>query len=404
MRGKFPSRIMSIVFVFLFFAVLQQVNAEEKAARVFKAKIETVQPEYGATAPLSIRFTLTNTSDKPMHVLTWQTPLEGFNGNIFRVTRDGVPVMYVGKVVKRGAPRPEDYRTVEPGKSIETEVDLSQAYAIYEPGDYSVEFASRLYDFGEAKPQELARKTVFAPESISSNAVTFKLTGERKRPEEPVTEAPKPTAEGAAAKAPVFKNCSQSQQNDLNSALTEAKNISTGSYLCLKGLAVNKRSGSPRYKTWFGAYDAGRWDTATNDFDKIYNVFANKTVTFNCGCNTSDYAYVYPNKPYEIYLCNAFWTAPLSGTDSKGGTLVHETSHFYAVASTSDYAYGQASCKNLAINTPTKAIANADSHEYFAENNPAQSCGLDHLGYSLAAIFSVIGAALMVRGRGRGSM
>ena len=25
-----------------------------------------------------------------------------------------------------------------------------------------------------------------------------------------------------------------------------------------------------------------------------------------------------------IYLCGAFWQAPTTGTDSKGGTLVHE--------------------------------------------------------------------------------
>jgi hypothetical protein len=111
----------------------------------------------------------------------------------------------------------------------------------------------------------------------------------------------------------------------------------------------------------------------SNNFDKIYDALANKTITFDCGCNESWYAYVYPNRPYEIFLCNAFWTAPLTGTDSKAGVIVHETSHFNVVAGTDDHVYGQAGCRNLANTNPAQAIENADSHEYFAENTPALS-------------------------------
>lgn len=69
-------------------------------------------------------------------------------------------------------------------------------------------------------------------------------------------------------------------------------------------------------------------------------------------------------------MCNAFWTAPTSGTDSKGGTIIHETSHFNVVAGTDDIVYGQSGAKSLAISDPSQAIQNADSHEYFAENTP----------------------------------
>jgi peptidyl-Lys metalloendopeptidase len=81
---------------------------------------------------------------------------------------------------------------------------------------------------------------------------------------------------------------------------------------------------------------------------------------------------VYPTQPYKIYVCNAFWSAPTTGTDSKAGTLVHEMSHFNVVAATDDWAYGQSACKSLATSNPSKALDNADSHEYFAENTPSQ--------------------------------
>ena len=47
--------------------------------------------------------------------------------------------------------------------------------------------------------------------------------------------------------------------------------------------------------------------------------------TYDCTCTESDtYAYVYPDTFGYIYLCGAFWDAPNTGTDSRGGTLIHE--------------------------------------------------------------------------------
>ena len=58
------------------------------------------------------------------------------------------------------------------------------------------------------------------------------------------------------------------------------------------------------------------------------------------------------------------------GVDSKAGTIVHEVSHFFDVASTGDYAYGHLMAQDLAISNPEYAVINADSYEYFAENTP----------------------------------
>jgi peptidyl-Lys metalloendopeptidase len=98
----------------------------------------------------------------------------------------------------------------------------------------------------------------------------------------------------------------------------------------------------------------------------------------DCTCDgvsdpSSTFAYVYPNQPYTIHVCGAFWQAPVSGTDSKGGTLVHEMSHFNVIAGTNDHVYGQSAARNLAKTNPDQAIDNADNHEYFAENNPRLS-------------------------------
>ncbi|KAL0570405.1 hypothetical protein V5O48_011563, partial [Marasmius crinis-equi] len=94
---------------------------------------------------------------------------------------------------------------------------------------------------------------------------------------------------------------------------------------------------------------------------------------YDCSCtDPGTYAYVELNNFGVIHLCGAFWDAPATGTDSKAGTLVHESSHFTQIAGTRDVVYGQSGARSLARRSPSQAITNADSHEYFAENNPSE--------------------------------
>lgn len=50
-----------------------------------------------------------------------------------------------------------------------------------------------------------------------------------------------------------------------------------------------------------------------------------------------------------------------------------QSSHFTKNGGTDDHVYGQSAAKALAKSNPSQAIDNADSHEYFAENNPTLS-------------------------------
>ena len=42
---------------------------------------------------------------------------------------------------------------------------------------------------------------------------------------------------------------------------------------------------------------------------------------------------------------------------------------------------GQTGAKALAVSNPANAVLNADNHEYFVENTPAQSLKLLNVGY-----------------------
>jgi peptidyl-Lys metalloendopeptidase len=166
-------------------------------------------------------------------------------------------------------------------------------------------------------------------------------------------------------------NCTSSRITTLSSAHAQAKTYAANSVSYL-----NAGSTGARYTTWFGSYTSSRYTTVKSHFTKINSALINSAITYDCYCQPSSasaYAYVYPSQPYIIHLCNAFWSAPTAGTDSRGGTIIHEMSHFTVNGGTGDYAYGQSSAKSLATSNPSTAIQNADNHEYFSENTPYQN-------------------------------
>ncbi|MEG8118847.1 M35 family metallo-endopeptidase, partial [Xanthomonas hortorum] len=203
------------------------------------------------------------------------------------------------------------------------------------------------------------------PAVATSTPLTVWLDGARRGAQRQLAVGPTAVVNGIN-----YLNCSTARTSQAGSAVTAARAYSQNARNYL-----NAGSTGARYTTWFGAYNASRYSRVSQNFVAIDNALDqnNGQITINCNCTDSAYAYVYANAPYEIYVCNAFWSAPTQGTDSKAGTLVHEMSHFTAVAGTQDRVYGQSGARSLAISNPAQAITNADSHEYFAENTPAQN-------------------------------
>jgi hypothetical protein len=96
--------------------------------------------------PVTVQFRLEQRSAKAVYVLNWRTPLEGLRGDDFLVVRDGIEVPYEGPTFKRGDPTARNYLTMEPGKSLEAEVDLALAYDFGKPGHYRIVFRGHVWD------------------------------------------------------------------------------------------------------------------------------------------------------------------------------------------------------------------------------------------------------------------
>jgi peptidyl-Lys metalloendopeptidase len=330
-----------------------ELTAPEATAGDLSARLSAGTSSFGAQSEVSLTITLTNVSGHAVSLLSWHTPAEGLKDELLEVTLNGAPVAYTGRHYKRAAPRAEDFLTLAPGESLTRTVGLSDAYDLSQSGRYAVSFS------GSHHAENPAALHAFA-----SNSVSLWIEGR------PGREAGYAAQDVRAQGLSTSTNCSTSRKTDITSAFSAAQSMANNSYSYLTSTTP---SGTARYKTWFGTYSSTNWGTAKAHFTAIKSAFDTKSVVVDCGCTDSAYAYVYPTQPYKIYVCNAFWSAPLTGTDSKGGTLVHEMSHFNAVAGTDDHAYGQSAAKSLASSSPTRALDNADSHEYFAENTPAQN-------------------------------
>ena len=307
-----------------------------------------------AREAVMVDVTLTNVSSRTVRLLKWHTPVDGVKEDLFVVTVDGAAAEYNGRHYKWATPEAHDYLTLAPGERVTHTVDLASIYDLSRTGNYSIRYDSEAHhDASHEGISQLRSDSV----SVYVEGRTFVL--------------PHAADEGTVtAQALSTANCSSTRASTVSSAFSAAKTMANNSVSYLTNTTPGNTS---RYKTWFGNYTSTGWSTAKSHFNAIKSAFDTRSVIVDCGCSDSAYAYVYKNSPYRIYVCNAFWNAPMTGTDSKGGTLVHEMSHFTVVADTDDHAYGQSACKNLAISSPTRALDNADSHEYFAENTPAQN-------------------------------
>lgn len=343
---------------------------------VYSAGLEiALSPSAENAGDGTIEYSLINQTGATIHVLRWQTPVDGLTNDLFSVRQNGEEIAYIGPLYKRVAPRPEDFIELKPGQSLDAKVELSTWYDMRKGGQYEISYARDAREvvkevmaadrggaMGAAESFDMSRGSTYVYADASPQALddeeSFRSGEESFR-----------SQVGILAASNSYVSCSNTRKSQLatarNSSITYASN--SRSYL-------NAGKTGSRYTWWFGSYNSSRYSTVRSHFNNIHTALSSKAYTFNCGCTDSGtYAYVYPTQPYKVYLCGAFWSAPNTGTDSRAGTLVHETSHFNVVAGTGDYGYGQTNAHNLAGSNPAKAITNADNHEYFTENNPARN-------------------------------
>lgn len=331
--------------------------------------------EKSADSPaLKVIATLTNTGNETLQLLNDPRGiLSTIPTNTFRIssanggdpTFNGLRLKYVPRYVI-GKGEADSFTVLKPGESTKVPHDLFDAYDFTAAGagQYHVN-AQNLFLYVDPATNTSTRIFADTGEGHKLQVTKKKLSIHRKRVRTRLSGSSRSQKFGKRAQ---FRKCTNEQIQAILPATTNARQYANAT---LSYLIANKKA-TDRYTTWWGAFTDKRYAKVLQQYT---NLAANDYPNFDydCSCSEKDtFAFVYPDEFGVINLCPAFWTAPLEGTDSRTGTLIHESSHFTANAGTEDNAYGQDACKKLAKKDPDTAIMNADSHEYFSENNPEQ--------------------------------
>lgn len=164
----------------------------------------------------------------------------------------------------------------------------------------------------------------------------------------------------------IFINCDDPQKGILRQAVAEATRYANEGQSALVQLSDAKTAAKDkRYMKWFGCPTDKRLRTLKANWQKLVNAFQTGTIKLKNEPKNPDFGVVIPGFGIVIRVGGSFWAAPMTGTNSKAGTLIHEMSH--EVSGTKDFTYGTANAQNLAKKNPEKAIRNADNWEFFVE-------------------------------------
>ena len=194
-------------------------------------EISADRSEFTTSDDVGVRFTITNSSEIPVSVYNWDTPLYEIENDLFDVVLNGQRVAYLGFIAKRLDPAPADFIRLRPGHSRSVVVELSALYDMSQPGFYSVTYRAGL---SSVLPASGARVS----ETLASNSVGFQLTGEAR---------PSPLTAGASRTALAttsYVSCSNTQQITLGGqALPAAQSYASSA---LTSLTSSTTARSPR--------------------------------------------------------------------------------------------------------------------------------------------------------------
>jgi peptidyl-Lys metalloendopeptidase len=309
-----------------------EIDPADEVAGGLAVQLDAASVSFAADETPWIDVTYINTGSAPLRLLAWTLPSEQLWEDLFTVSVDGAPVAYIGRVYHRPEPREQDYVVLAPGESRSGRVDLS-----------------RLYDFSRTGEYEIAVKGVGA-RAVAANRLSVHADGRARPLREDQLE---PYYYGIS-----YAQCSSGQKRALRDGMDWADAAAADAVDYMNG------SNRTRFRKWFGSYTSSRWNRVKTVFETLKSRLDSKKLRFHCDCDDYYYAYVYPDQPYNIYICQIYWDASL---EDKGGTVIHELTHFHTVGSTDDVVYGVSGCEQLARDNPGRAIENADSYAYFCE-------------------------------------
>jgi peptidyl-Lys metalloendopeptidase len=309
-------------------------------------------------------------------VLKARTPFDGLSAPLFDITRDGAGG-YTGALIKRGKPTQADYYLLKPGASHTVKVELSALYDMSVSGDYAIRYRTAsphlfLPTAHNGRHAGIGCRVAAGGKSAVSCSRTRRALHRRPPAARRLADHEEPgrsrrSRHRMVTAGPELPPCTSSQQTTIASAISAAQTMSNGAVTYMA-----KTTMGPRYTKWFGTVTSTRQSTVKSHYAASRDARQQagqrrlrlQPDTTTPTCTRASRTASMSARPSG--------RAPMTGTDSKGGTLVHEMSHFNVVAGTDDHVpMAKAAPPAWRSAIRRRPIDNADSHEYFSENTPA---------------------------------
>lgn len=332
---------------------------------------DTASVASGEQQRVTVRLTFKNSSQQDVYILGYETPLRGFERDLFIVERDGERIPYTGIVAYRAGPSQEDWIHLAPGVEVSEVVDISGAYDTRRGGAYTVRYNTVQQVFRGVPRSRLpvgvqgpGAQGSFVGESVTSEPVTVSITATASAESAPDSFAAPdavPDVASVAGEFAPFATYACRSPSVISTAQASARSRALRAYNAATSF-------NAWYRTWFGnssAYVA----TVRSRFGNAVNRLG-QNVDYYCGsyayyCSGNIIAYTYKQTTNRMYLCEAFWSY-----GDKGHVVGHESYHWYSVAGADDVTYGYSQCQNLARTRPYDALRNSDNHAYAADYAP----------------------------------
>jgi len=366
-----------------FFLSLALITVHEAAAKGPFLEVR-VKPAEGQTAfvdspdSVRVRFEIENFEDEDVYLLKYNTPFEEFNGhmvgNPFQVkfVRDQQDADYLGIMAKHAPPSREDFLHLPARSYIGLEVDLAKSYKMNAKGKYHVMPQKHLHIAPPPmrymeEEQKLAEIVVIEIEvapltlEINRGADSLQVTDK-----EMLIPNMTDTFSCVAKPVEIDRNCYSRDHQDIYNAWSHASNDVPRIPVYSSANPEDRNSAR-----WFGQ-NGDHLEKVEQAYRNIENLLCQNLngsgARAKCMYKCSYFAYVYPSdSSFTIHLCKAWFRARPTGRDSKFGTVVHESAHFYKVYGTNDFGYGCYNAQRLAKSDTYRARHNSDNMEYDVE-------------------------------------
>jgi Lysine-specific metallo-endopeptidase len=302
-------------------------------------------PEQMPGRPVIVKGIFQNTDSRTIYILPRNTFLDPSWGDCVWVTRNDVRVEYYGPAGQGGGGERDEFIKIPSGESRSAEIDITEHYNVWEPGEYELSFRMPV----EGGPELMlgTGPDVGFPKVVFSDTIRFRMAGAQ-----PPSFQMDQGAEGA------FRDAYFWAYEGIVAGLVEAQRL------------------GPNYKACFDEKLGDGWqqrhDTVLSSLKAMVDWVSTKSILLRSApgegaCAGDTIGATKPSARGPIELCpkafNDFWLGQAYGSAARGRAfvLVHEISH--AAAGTRDEDYDAARC---ARTDPNLAVVNAQNYAELA--------------------------------------